>query len=69
MLKAGESVSYTLKGETEFHTFTIAAFGIDEPVGAGETVTGCFTFSEPGEYELICVPHEALGMVGTIVVE
>jgi plastocyanin len=27
------------------------------------------TFEVPGEYEYVCIPHEASGMIGTIVVE
>ena len=27
------------------------------------------TFEEPGEYRYVCIPHEATGMEGTIVVE
>ena len=27
------------------------------------------TFQVPGEYQYFCIPHEALGMVGTVVVE
>lgn len=27
------------------------------------------TFNEPGRYEYFCIPHESLGMRGTIVVE
>lgn len=28
-----------------------------------------YTFEIPGEYDYYCIPHEAAGMVGTIVVE
>lgn len=27
------------------------------------------TFTEPGTYEYVCIPHEGVGMAGTIVVE
>ena len=27
------------------------------------------TFEVPGEYEYLCIPHEASGMIGTVVVE
>ena len=40
-----------------------------ESVEGGETVFFEFTFDEAGEYGLICTPHEAEGMVGTIIVE
>ncbi len=28
-----------------------------------------YTFEVPGEYDYYCIPHEAAGMVGTVVVE
>ncbi|MDA1189922.1 MAG: cupredoxin domain-containing protein [Chloroflexi bacterium] len=67
--KAGETISFDLIGETEFHTFTVEELGIDEAVGGGETGQFTFTFDKPGTYTLICIPHEALGMVGQIIVE
>jgi plastocyanin len=33
----------------------------------GETFS--VTFSEPGTYEYFCIPHEQVGMTGTIIVE
>ena len=65
----GETVTLALNSESEFHTFTVDGLGIDESVGGGETATLTFTFNEAGTFELICVPHEALGMVGTITVK
>ena len=65
---AGESVSFTFNSETEFHTFTVDELGIDVAVDGGSSETLTFTFDTPGEYELICIPHETLGMVGTITV-
>lgn len=65
----GETVTLTLASETEFHTFTVDDLGIDQDVDAGETVTLTFTFDTPGTFEIICIPHEVLGMVGTITVQ
>ena len=65
---AGETVDFTFVGESQFHTFTVEELGIDVDVGGGETVSFDFNFDEPGTYELICAPHQALGMVGTITV-
>ncbi len=65
---AGEAVDFTFVGESAFHTFTVADLGIDVDVAAGETVSFQHTFDTPGTFELICVPHQALGMVGTITV-
>ena len=65
----GETVTFTLTSENEFHTFTVDDLGIDQDVNAGETVTLTFTFDTPGTFQLICLPHEVLGMVGTITVQ
>lgn len=64
----GETVSFTLASETEFHTFTVDELGIDVSIDPGATQTLSFTFDTPGTYQLICIPHERLGMVGTITV-
>ena len=65
---AGETVDFTFVGESQFHTFTVADLGIDVDVAAGETVSFQHTFDTPGTYTLICIPHQSLGMVGTITV-
>jgi len=65
----GETVTLTLSAESEFHTFTVDDLGIDEQVDGGSSTTLNFTFDKAGTYDLICVPHEALGMVGTITVQ
>ena len=68
VFETGETVRFSLTSENEFHTFTIPDLGIDEMVNARETRFLDIAFDRPGEYALICVPHEALGMVGTIAV-
>lgn len=65
----GELVSLTLISESQFHTFTVEELGVDVSVNGGETVSVSFTFDEPGTYELICIPHQALGMKGTVTVQ
>ncbi len=65
---AGEAVSFTFVGESVFHTFTVEELGIDVDVDGGETVSFEFTFDEQGTYRLICIPYQALGMIGTITV-
>ncbi|MDP6455602.1 MAG: cupredoxin domain-containing protein [SAR202 cluster bacterium] len=65
----GDTVSFSLTSEKEFHTFTVDDLGIAENVNAETTVDLTFTFDTAGTFELICVPHEALGMVGTITVQ
>ena len=64
----GETVALVLKSETQFHTFTVEALGIDVGVDGGKTETLEHTFDKAGTYDLICIPHEALGMTGSITV-
>ena len=65
----GEKVQFKITSESEFHTFTVNDLGIDVAIDAEDTETLTFTFDKAGEYELICIPHEALGMKGKITVE
>lgn len=65
---AGETVTFTMTSETEFHTFEVDDLDIYWEVDAGDTQTRTFTFDSPGTYELICTPHNAQGMIGTITV-
>jgi plastocyanin len=65
----GEKVEFKITAESEFHTFTVDDLGIDIAIDGGETETLTFTFDKPGEYELVCIPHQAQGMTGTITVK
>ena len=67
--EVGQEVTFSLKGETEFHTFTVDELGIDVSMDVGETVEYTYTFDQAGTFRLYCIPHEALGMTGEIVVE
>ena len=66
---AGETIKLNLTSQSEFHSFTVDDLDIDVEVEAETTESITFTFDEPGTYEIICIPHESLGMVGTIVVQ
>ena len=66
--EVGDTITFEMSGETEFHTFTVDELGIDEVVDGGEEVTFEVTFDRPGEFELICITHQAFGMTGTITV-
>ena len=65
----GQTVTFTLTAETEFHTFTVDELGIDQCVDAEGTVKLTFTFDKPGAYKLICIPHQSEGMVGEILIQ
>ena len=66
----GVGTTYTLSfaPPSEFHTFTVTDLGIDIFINANEAVTSDITPSTAGTFDLLCVPHEALGMVGTVTV-
>ncbi len=65
----GETITFVMESESEFHTFTVTELDINVSVQAEETVDATYTFDAAGTYELICIPHQALGMVGTITVQ
>ncbi len=67
--KSGQTINFSMTGETEFHTFTVDELKIDEAVVGDKTTTFTVTFDRPGTYKLYCIPHGGLGMVGTITVE
>ena len=72
--QVGRKVRLKLTAQFHFHTFTAknmpTAEGqeINVIVGSGDTTVIEFTPSQAGTFGLICRPHEALGMVGTIIV-
>ena len=63
----GETVTFTLTAETEFHTFTVEDLDIDQSLEAGETTKFNFTFDKAGTFSLICLAHPQ--MTGTITVQ
>jgi plastocyanin/mono/diheme cytochrome c family protein len=67
-LCVGDTITFTVTSETEFHTFTVDDLDIDEAVDASGTIRFSFTFDQAGTYELICIPHGTQGMVATITV-
>ena len=67
--KVGQEVIFALVAQTEFHTFTVDDLGIDVSIEAGTTELITFKFDKAETYDLICIPHQSLGMTGQIVVE
>ena len=64
----GEQVTLVMTSEGEFHTFTVEELEIDVHVDAWKSKALTYTFDKPGTYELVCTPHETLGMIGVITV-
>ena len=63
---ADATYTLCLVGDDEFHTFTIDELGINISVKANETVVQDITPDKAGVFELFCVPHRALKMIGEI---
>ncbi len=72
--KVGEKVRIRLHSQNVFHTFSAQDLPTEEGqeinafVNGGETVEIEFTPSQAGTFDLICLPHQTLGMTGTITV-
>ena len=64
----GDTVTFQVSAETEFHTFDVDELDIHQELEAGQTVAFTVIFEQAGTFKLFCVPHEALGMTGTITV-
>ena len=81
-IKAGETVEWLNNGDV-VHSVTAvpdeasSAKDVALPKGAATFDSGFmqpgstfdYTFTVPGTYHYFCVPHETLGMVGTVVVK
>lgn len=72
-VKSGERVKLVLVNEGSVpHDWNVDSMDLVSPVvAAGQTATFEFTAGEAGTYEAYCAEpgHEALGMVGTIIIE
>ena len=64
----GQQVTFVMTSEGEFHTFTVPDLEINVHVDAWKSKALTYTFDRPGTYELVCTPHETLGMTGVITV-
>ena len=64
----GKTYTLVFESTDEFHTFNVDELGIEIFVNPGEEVKQEITPSVPGTFKLYCIPHESLGMVGTVTV-
>ena len=65
-LKVGTTYALTFNAPNELHTFTVDDLNLDINISAGEAVVFEFTPTQAGTFDLICLPHEVLGMVGEV---
>lgn len=67
--EVGKAYTLSFNAPGEFHTFTIEDLDINIFINANQAVTEPITFDQAGRFELICVPHQFQGMVGTVTVQ
>ena len=65
----GDTITFVVESETEFHTFTVQDLDINVTALGGTTGEATVTLDTAGTFTLICVPHQGQGMVGTITVQ
>lgn len=75
-LTAGKSYTVKVTSDAELHTWSIkdpntpGKYLADSGfVAPNQSATVQFTAPAAGTYDLVCIPHEALGMKGTITVK
>ncbi len=66
---SGTEVTWTWSG-SDSHSVTHDNGGaFDSGIESGDGTTFSYTFDEPGVYLYICIPHQALGQKGAVIVE
>lgn len=66
--ESGEITVFVRNRDNTFHTFTIEDLGVDLDIPGKAEAKVTFD-AGPGVYEFICVPHEGMGMKGTLQVQ
>ena len=65
---SGETTVFVENQDNVLHTLTIDELDVDLQIPAKTEAKVTFN-AEPGTYEIVCVPHEGMGMTGTLEVE
>ncbi len=68
----GVPIRFVVASEDMYHTYTVKRTReapdilLNIKVPAKQTAEGVYTFEDPGEYYVYCIPHERMGMTGVI---
>src|SRR3712207_9318172 len=65
-VEPGTTVTWVQGGNNPHATTSYAGLWDSGMTEGGSGGTFSFTFEEPGTYDYFCVPHESLGMIGTV---
>jgi plastocyanin len=67
-VEPGTTVTWVQSGDNSHTTTSYDGLWDSGMIEGGTDGTFSFTFEEPGTYDYFCIPHEDLGMVGTVTV-
>jgi hypothetical protein len=67
-VEPGTTVTWVQGGNNPHTTTSYDGLWDSGMIEGGSGGTFSFTFEEPGTYDYFCVPHEQLGMIGTVTV-
>src|ERR687897_1775531 len=67
-VEPGTTVTWVQSGDNAHTTTSYDELWDSGLLEGGSEETFSFTFDEPGTYDYFCIPHEDLGMVGTVTV-
>jgi len=67
-IEPGTTVTWVQSGNRPHTTTSYDELWNSGIIAGGSGGTFSFTFDEPGTYDYFCIPHEALGMVGSVMV-
>jgi plastocyanin len=67
-VEPGTTVTWVQSGENPHTTTSYDGLWDSGMIEGGSDGTFSFTFEEPGTYDYYCIPHEEMGMVGTVTV-
>ena len=67
-VEPGTTVTWVQSGNNPHTTTSYDGLWDSGMIEGGTDGSFSFTFDEPGTYEYFCIPHEEMGMVGTVTV-
>jgi plastocyanin len=67
-VEPGTTVTWVQSGNNPHTTTSYDRLWDSGMIEGGSGGTFSFTFEEPGTYDYFCIPHESLGMIGSVTV-
>jgi plastocyanin len=67
-VEPGTTVTWVQSGNNPHTTTSYDGLWDSGMIEGGSRGTFSFTFEEPGTYDYFCIPHESLGMIGSVTV-